>query len=246
MPSRSRTPKLLTRTRRDGGDNALAQGSATHRSEITAVRALPFALFLSILTPAAMAIEEPSYEVVQQLDGAEVRRYAPYVVAEVLVAGTAEQAGSEAFPILAGYIFGRNKGARKFDMTAPVTQAAVPVELKMTAPVTQAPAPGGYVVQFVLPRGVTLATAPEPIDPRVQLREVPGGRVAAIRYSGFWSQANFDEHLGKLQAALRAAQLRWTGEPILARYNPPFTPWFLRRNEVWLALEATAAGGAAH
>jgi len=210
------------------------------------VRALPFALFLSILTPAAMATEEPSYEVVQQLDGAEVRRYAPYVVAEVLVAGTAEQAGSEAFPILAGYIFGRNKGARKFDMTAPVTQAAVPVELEMTAPVTQAPAPGGYVVQFVLPKGVTLASAPEPIDPRVQLREVPGGRVAAIRYSGFWSQANFDEHLGKLQAALRAAQLRWTGEPILARYNPPFTPWFLRRNEVWLTLEATAAGGTAH
>ena len=203
-----------------------------------------FALFLSILPPAAMATEEPSYEVVQLLDGAEVRRYAPYIVAEVLVAGTAEQAGSEAFPILAGYIFGRNKGARKFDMTAPVTQAAVPVELEMTAPVTQAPAPGGYVVQFVLPKGVTLASAPEPIDPRVQLREVPGGRVAAIRYSGFWSQANFDEHLGKLQAALRAAQLRWTGEPILARYNPPFTPWFLRRNEVWLTLDATALGGA--
>ena len=210
------------------------------------MRALPFALFLSILTPAAMAIEEPSYEVVQQLDGAEVRRYAPYIVAEVLVAGTAERAGSEAFPILAGYIFGRNKGARKFDMTAPLTQAAVPVELEMTAPITQAPAPGGHVVQFVLPKGVTLASAPEPIDPRVQLREVPGGRVAAIRYSGFWSHANFEEHLGKLQAALCAAQLRWTGEPILARYNPPFTPWFLRRNEVWLTLDATALGGATH
>jgi hypothetical protein len=206
---------------------------------------LLFALFLSTLPAAAMATEEPDYEVVQQLDGAEVRRYAPYVVAQVLVAGTAEQAGSEAFPILAGYIFGKNKGARRFDMTAPVTQAAVPVKLEMTAPVTQAPAAGGYVVQFVLPKGVTLASAPEPLDPRVQLREVPGVRVAVIRYSGFWSQANYDEHLGKLQAALRAAQLRWTGEPTLARYNPPFTPWFLRRNEIWLTLEATATGGAA-
>ncbi len=209
------------------------------------MRALLFALFLSTLPAAAMATEEPDYEVVQQLDGAEVRRYAPYVVAQVLVAGTAEQAGSEAFPILAGYIFGKNKGARRFDMTAPVTQAAVPVKLEMTAPVTQAPAAGGYVVQFVLPKGVTLASAPEPLDPRVQLREVPGVRVAVIRYSGFWSQANYDEHLGKLQAALRAAQLRWTGEPTLARYNPPFTPWFLRRNEIWLTLEATATGGAA-
>lgn len=203
------------------------------------------ALFLSILAPASMAIEEPSYEVVQQLEGAEVRQYAPYVVAEVRVAGTAEEAGSEAFPILAGYIFGRNKGARKFDMTAPVTQAPVPVKMAMTAPVTQSPAPGGYVVQFVLPKGVTLATAPEPLDSRVQLREVPASRVAVIRYSGFWSQANYDEHLGKLQAALRAAQLRWTGEPILSRYNPPITPWFLRRNEIWLTLEAPTPVGAA-
>ncbi len=195
-----------------------------------------FSLCLVTTHLSSMAIEEPSYEVVQQLDGAEVRQYAPYVVAQVLVSGPADQAGNAAFPILAGYIFGKNKGARKFDMTAPVTQAAVPVKLEMTAPVTQAVAPGGYLVQFVLPKAITLASAPEPIDPRVQLREVPGRRVAVIRYSGFWSQANFDEHLGKLEAALRAAQLPWTGEPTLSRYNAPFTPWFLRRNEVWLTL----------
>jgi hypothetical protein len=203
-----------------------------------------FALCLALVHPAAMAIEEPSYEVVQRLDGAEVRQYAPYVVAQVLVGGAPEEAGNKAFPILASYIFGKNKGARKFDMTAPVTQAAAPVKLEMTAPVTQAPAPGGYVVQFVLPEGITLATAPEPIDPRVQLREVPGRRVAVIRYSGFWSQANYEEHLGKLQAALRAAQLPWTGEPTLSRYNPPFTPWFLRRNEIWLTLDGSAPGEA--
>ena len=195
-----------------------------------------FSLCLFTTHLNSMAIEEPSYEVVQQLDGAEVRQYAPYVVAQVLVSGPAEQAGNAAFPILAGYIFGKNKGATKFDMTAPVTQAAVPVKLEMTAPVTQAQAPGGYVVQFVLPKGITLATAPEPADPRVQLREVPGSRVAVIRYSGFWSQANFDEHLGKLEAALRAAQLPWAGEPTLSRYNAPFTPWFMRRNEIWLTL----------
>lgn len=194
------------------------------------------ALLLSILPLSSLAIEEPSYDIVQQFNGVEVRQYAPYVVAQVLVTGTAEDAGNQAFPILAGYIFGKNKGARTFDMTAPVTQAAAPVKLEMTAPVTQSQAPGGYVVQFVLPKGVTLAQAPEPLDPRVELREIPASRVAVIRYSGFWSQANYDEHLAKLQTALRAAQLRWTGEPILSRYNPPLTPWFLRRNEIWLAL----------
>lgn len=203
----------------------------------TIMRAFLLAAFLSLLPFASMAIEEPDYEVVQKLEGAEVRRYPSYVVAEVLVAGTAEEAGNEGFRILAGYIFGRNKGSRRLDMTAPVTQAAAPARLEMTAPVTQSPTPGGYLVQFVLPRGVTLASAPEPLDPRVRLREVPGGRVAVIRYSGFWSQANYDEHLGKLQAALRAAQLRWAGEPTLSRYDPPFMPWFLRRNEIWLRLD---------
>ena len=202
------------------------------------MRVLLFTLLLSMFSPVTMAIEEPSYQVVQQLDGAEVRQYAPYVVAQVLVAGPAEKAGSEAFPILAGYIFGKNKGERKLDMTAPVIQAAAPVKIEMTAPVTQMASNGGYVVQFVLPKGITLASAPEPLDPRVQLLEVPGRRVAAIRYSGFWSQANYDEHLSKLQSALREAGLRWSGEPTLSRYNPPITPWFLRRNEIWLTLEA--------
>ena len=200
-----------------------------------------FSLCLATAHITSMATEEPSFEVVQQLDGAQVRQYAPYVVAQVLVSGPAEQAGSQAFPILAGYIFGKNKGARKFDMTAPVMQAAVTAKLDMTAPVTQAEAPGGYLVQFVLPKAITLATAPEPVDPRVQLREVPGSRVAVIRYSGFWSQANYDEHLGRLEAALRAARLPWAGEPTLSRYNAPFTPWFMRRNEIWLALKPAAS-----
>ena len=92
------------------------------------------------------------------------------------------------------------------------------------------------MVQFVLPKGVTVANAPEPLDARVQIREVPSGLVAAIRYSGFWSDANYNEHLAKLQEGLRAAKLTWTGEPIYSRYNAPFTPWFMRRNEIWVHL----------
>jgi hypothetical protein len=182
------------------------------------------------------ATEEPEYQVVRELAGVEVRQYAAYTVAEVVVVGPAGEAGNQAFPILAGYIFGKNKGEKKFAMTAPVTQVAAPVKLEMTAPVTQTAAPGGFLVQFVLPKGVTVASAPEPLDARVQLREVVPSRVAVIRYSGFWSDSNYNEHLAKLQAALRAADLTWTGEAVYSRYNAPFTPWFMRRNEIWLHL----------
>jgi hypothetical protein len=198
------------------------------------------ALCLATVHAASMAIEEPSYEVVRRLDGADVelRRYAPYVVAQVRVDGPSDRADSEGFRVLAGYIFGKNRGERRLEMTAPVTRSAAPVKLEMTAPVTRTADAEGYVVQFVLPKDVSLATAPEPIDPRVQLREVPGGLVAAIRYSGTWSQANYDEHLRTLEATLRDAGIAWTGEPVLSRYNGPMTPWFLRRNEIWLAVEA--------
>lgn len=197
-------------------------------------------LLIATMPLLSQAIEEPGYDVVRQLDGVEIRQYVPYVVAEVVVSGPADEAGGQAFPILAGYIFGKNKGDRKFDMTTPVTQAAAPVKLEMTAPVTQAAAAGGFLVQFVLPKGVTLASAPEPIDPRVQLREVPGSRVAVIRYSGFWSQRNYDEHLDELRQALRSARIAWTGEPTLSRYDPPFMPWFMRRNEIWLAVQESS------
>ena len=194
-------------------------------------------LLLALAPPMTLAIEEPAYEVVRQVgDQIELRRYAPYVVAEVVLDATAADAGSQAFPILAGYIFGKNKGERKLAMTAPVTQSAEPVKLAMTAPVTQGAVAGGMRVQFVLPKDVTLATAPEPLDPRVQLRQEPAVKRAAIRYSGTWSQANYDEHLGKLQAALASAGITTDGEPVLARYNGPMTPWFLRRNEIWLTL----------
>lgn len=199
--------------------------------------ALSLALGLAVLPRTSQAIEEPAYELVRTIDRVEIRRYAPYVVAEVVIDAPADEAGSRAFPILAGYIFGKNKGERKFAMTAPVTQTAAPVKMAMTAPVTQAAAPGGgQRVQFVLPSAVRLADAPEPIDPRVQLREEPATTWAVIRYSGTWSESNYQQHLGELRASLKSAGVATEGEPVLARYDPPITPWFLRRNEIWLAV----------
>ena len=204
-------------------------------------------LFLTILPTPSLAIEEPDYQVVKnfpdgsfakanKMDNVEIRQYAAYTVAEVLVQGPASKAGNQAFPILAGYIFGKNKGERRFAMTAPVTQVAAPVKMAMTAPVTQLATPQGIIVQFALPKGVSLSNAPDPLDARVQLREVPARRLAVIRYSGLSTKANYAKHLAKLEAALRVANIAWSGEPEYARYNAPFTPWFMRRNEIWLVL----------
>ena len=205
-------------------------------TRILAALSLLALLALMTLPMPVHAIEEPDFRVVRTLGDVEVREVAAYSVAEVVVPGPAGEAGRQAFPILSGYIFGKNKGARKLAMMAPVTQVPEPVKLAMTAPVTQAAAPAGFLVQFTLPKGVTAASAPEPEDPRVQLRDVAPRRIAVIRYSGFWSASNDGEQLARLQAALKAVPLEWTGEPEIARYNAPFTPWFMRRNEIWLPL----------
>ena len=204
---------------------------------MTLARVLVFTSLLGGLfaAPAAHAIEEPAFEVEQVFPTFEIRRYPPYRVAEMLVPGPAEDAVAQAFPTLLAYISGKNKGERKLAMTAPVTQA--PAQIAMTTPVTQSAAGDGFRVQFVMPGGSTLATLPEPIDAKVLLREVPAQRVAVIRYSGGWSQAAYEAQLGMLKAALAEQRISWHGEPVFSRYDGPFTLWFLRRNEVWLAVD---------
>ncbi len=194
-------------------------------------------LSLAMLPLASHAVEEPAFTTVKSFPTFEIRQYGGYTVAEVIVDETAEDAGNRAFPILAGYIFGKNKGERKLAMTAPVTQTAAPLKMEMTAPVTQSAAKGGMLVQFVLPADITMDNAPEPLDSRVMLRAVPPKRVAVIRYSGFWSDANYNKHLRELQDGLRAAGIAWKGEPVLSRYDGPMTPWFMRRNEIWLNVD---------
>jgi hypothetical protein len=190
-------------------------------------------------SPTAMAIEKPSYRVVERREAFEVREYAAHVVAETVVGGSREEAGNAGFRILAGYIFGKNRGEKKIAMTAPVTQSE-PAKIAMTAPVTQAGQEGRWIIQFMMPSAYTLETLPEPLDPAVSFRVVPARRVAAHGYSGTWSASRYEEHLATLRAALDAAGLVAVGEPIWARYDPPYMPWFLRTNEILLEL---APGG---
>ena len=178
--------------------------------------------------------DSPAYHVLRKANAFEIREYASYLVAEVTVPGPAESASNTGFRMLAGYIFGRNTSAVKLAMTAPVTQRPAPVKLAMTAPVTQARADQGFLVQFIMPPGYTLATLPVPDDPRVTLRAVPAHRMAVLRYSGRWTPENYEAHLAELRNALADAGIGTDGDPVLARYDAPYVMPFLRRNEIWL------------
>jgi len=170
-----------------------------------------------------MATEEPAYQVLKAEGEYELRSYEAYTIAEVSVEGEFETAGSQAFRSLANYIFGGNEGQKKIAMTAPVSM--------------QKKGRDQFGVNFTMPRSYTLATLPVPQDKKVSLREVPSHKVAVYRYSGTWSQSRFEERKALLQAWIKKNALKETGEAIFARYNAPWTPWFLRRNEVWIPVE---------
>ena len=191
-----------------------------------------------------MAIQEPEFEVVEMYAEFELRRYQPYLVAETEVTGDFAEVGSQAFRILAAYIFGENRSQAKMEMTTPVNQrpaAGGSEKLAMTAPVTQrlAGSDGSdtFVLSFVMPSGYSLDSLPVPLDPRVLLREEPSKLMAARSYSGRWTEANYRENEAVLFAAVENAGLTPISAPVYARYNSPFSLAFLRRNEVMVEVD---------
>lgn len=188
----------------------------------------------------AMAIEEAVYNEVIKEGKFEIRDYAPQILAETLVEGDLEQAGNEAFNMLFRYISGDNRSRRKVEMTAPVSQEPKGEKIKMTAPLGQERVQEKWAVSFMMPASYTLETLPEPVDRRINLRQVPARRMAVVRYSGFWSEKNYLRYKMELESWIRDRGITIVGAPVWARYNPPFTPWFLRRNEILIPTGAAS------
>jgi hypothetical protein len=189
----------------------------------------------------AMAIEQPEYTVVREEGAFELRRYAPYLLAETEVDASFMSAGNVAFGRLFRYISGANTTRTEIAMTAPVEQARDAgggEKIAMTAPVEQAREGDTYRVAFVVPRKYTRETVPQPTDPTVRIREVPARSIAAWRYSGRWTEENFRGYERELRTKLAALGLKPVpgDSAIIARYDAPFIPWFMRRNEVLIPL----------
>ena len=201
-----------------------------------AIRAMLVALALSGVQPA-MAIEEPAFTTTLVDREFSVRDYAPRIVAETDTAGSLSEASNAGFRRIAGYIFGGNRsrtadGTVRVAMTAPVTVEAQSARIAMTAPVTVEPGDNRWRVEFTMPAAYSLATLPVPLDPNVRLREVPAARLAVLRFSGLVGDAALAAQTTRLRAWMAGRGLTASGPPRLARYNPPWTLPFLRRNEI--------------
>jgi effector-binding domain-containing protein len=184
-----------------------------------------------------MAIEEATYTVVEKDNKFEIRDYTPYILAETIVEGNLKDAGNKAFRILFRYISGANRSRKKVAMTAPVSQRPQGEKIEMTAPVGQRPVQENWAVSFMMPSSYSLKTLPEPEDPNITLRQVPARRMAVVRYSGFWSEKGYLRCKSELESWIQERGLTIVGDPIWARYNSPFTPWFLRRNEILIPID---------
>ncbi len=213
-------------------------------------------VFTSILPCShAMATEEPKFELIEKTGDFELRRYAPMIVAETWVEGSLAEGSNAGFRLIAGYIFGDNTsraakagGSEKIAMTVPVTMEPGPQKIAMTAPVitesSASPSPAAVAsdaapvrgerwrMHFVMPSRYTMETLPRPNNPRVNLREIPAQNIAAKVFSGFVTDERVREETAALHAWMKARGLSPVDAPQLARYNPPWSIPFLRRNEV--------------
>jgi hypothetical protein len=187
---------------------------------------------------------QPRYDVLVQDANKEIRHYAPTLIATTRANGTRATTSNQSFRLLAGYIFGKNRKRMPMAMTAPVLQTSDHEELPMTAPVLMTSGAGQSAMAFILPEGYTLETAPEPLDPEIQIVAVPSELLASIRFSGV---ADEREELAQ-EAVLRkwlAQQPGYeaAGPHRFAGYDPPFTVPFLRRNEVMIPLREVGPVG---
>jgi len=190
-------------------------------------------------TGAAMATEEPKYSVLEKEPPFEVRSYAPMIVAEVQVEGDLDEASGQGFRLIAAYIFGQNKVSEKIAMTTPVTieeKSPQSAKIAMTVPVVIEPKAGKWTVSFVMPSEYTMESIPKPINSQVQLRQIPAVKKAVISFTGFYNEQKVAEKTLELEQWMKARNLYPSGAPNFARYNPPWTLPFMRRNEVMINL----------
>jgi len=175
-------------------------------------------------------VETIKYETVRKIGRFEIRLYPRIIIAKV------DNSALDSFSLLFRFISGQNKQKEKVKMTSPVVSQEFSKEIAMTSPVFSEFSSAGYMA-FVMPAEFTFETTPEPLDNRVKIEELPARAVAALRFSGSWSEDRFEAKKRELFDELSKAKIMKRGDVFAMLYNPPFTPSFLRRNEVAIEID---------
>ena len=190
-------------------------------------------LFAIYLAEPVVALEQPAFDLVDEIGDLEIRRYESYIVARTLVDSGFSEAGNQGFKRLAGYIFSGNESDQKIAMTAPVGLTRQTETVNGDAEKSDVVEGEKYWVTFSMPQEYSIEELPRPNDEQVEIVEVPEKYMAVVRYKGNWSEVRYLEHASKLLSLVdQSTSWRKLGEVTWARYNPPFMPGFMRTNEV--------------
>lgn len=198
-----------------------------------------------------MATEEPNYTILVKSADFELRRYDAQIVAQTWVTGGQDTASRQGFKTLANYIFGNNKAksgsTSKISMTAPVMMQPQDADanvdkgesskIAMTAPVMMQQEDNKWRVQFIMPSHYTMQTLPKPNNPDITIAELPVKTYAVIKFSGLAGTQKVESKTEELRTWMQSQKLEGIAVPELARYNPPWTLPFMRRNEIMIAYQ---------
>ena len=194
-------------------------------------------IFFIIYSNLIMATDEPEFKTILKDDKFEIREYAPKIIAQVEVFGDFDDASSKGFKILADYIFGNNiskDGNSRIEMTAPVEMEPLSQKMNMAKPVLTEGNDNTWIVSFIMPNEFTLETLPEPNDKNIKISSLPKEKYAVIVFSGLVRESSYQEKENLLTQFLKIKKLKPSGEIKIARYNPPWTLPFFRRNELMI------------
>ena len=195
--------------------------------------------FLIIISNSLMATDEPEFRLILKADKFEIREYSPKIIAQIEVFGDFDDASSKGFKILADYIFGNNTstdGNSRIEMTAPVEMEPLPQKINMTKPVLTEGSDNNWIVSFIMPNEFTLATLPKPNNKSIKILSLPKEKYAVIVFSGLVRESSYLEKERSLNQFIKEKELKASGEIKIARYNPPWTLPFFRRNELMIKI----------
>lgn len=193
-------------------------------------------LLFTIRAHAAMLIEQTKYTIFLTENKFEIRDYESYILAETIVEGEFDDAGERAFNRLYWFISGDNLPCEEKSRAMPISLRSKSEKIKMTSPVVLQSGNGHWTVSFMMPASYNLDNLPQPADYGITVRQVPPRRMATVRYSSFWSLKSYLKNRLTLESWIKKVGLTTSGDPVWARYSEPFTPWFLRRNEVMIPI----------